>query len=216
MKNSQGASPKTAFDAAELITTRFGLPNGFLLALHAEDDWSFTIKLGALLETTVLHCLVARLEQVGLAGHLKRLPHGTRIRIAQSTGSIPAELLPGLAHLAELRNYLVHDIGRITFSLGEYYSRTGNGAKFESLIVFNKDEEVMALPDGTIANYWEVLRENHKLAMIRFAVALLSEAFLSIQEGELESRQRALDKSWADLLVPILMSRRPPTAPIKP
>jgi hypothetical protein len=42
------------------------LPQGFCESLYKEDDWSFIIKLHALLEAVVTHLLVAHLQQDAL------------------------------------------------------------------------------------------------------------------------------------------------------
>lgn len=53
----------------------FGLPKGFIQGLLKEDDWSFVIKLHALIEASVAHMLTARLGE-----NLSEFVHGMNLR----------------------------------------------------------------------------------------------------------------------------------------
>lgn len=52
---------KTHFEAVEELVKELGLPEGFYAELLGEDDWSFIIKLHALMEAAVTGLIVAAL-----------------------------------------------------------------------------------------------------------------------------------------------------------
>ena len=58
--------PDTVEGSVRTLGTDIGLPIGFLEGLRAEDDWSFIIKVHALIEAAVSHLLCSVLGKATL------------------------------------------------------------------------------------------------------------------------------------------------------
>jgi len=107
------------------IEQEFGLKDGFLLDLGKGDDWSFVIKMHALIEAMVSHLLTHAIGDTRLSEFFERLelsnPRTGKIVVA---GML--ELLEGperrfIRLVSELRNRLVHNVRNVNFDLQTYY-----------------------------------------------------------------------------------------------
>lgn len=185
--------PSDAVGAADDVLVELGLPRGFLWSLLHENDWAFVLKVAALLEGAVAHSLRSRFRQFDLDGFIKRLPHGRRIDLAKSSASVGPEFLPGLRHIAEIRNLLAHDVRQVTFAFEAYYQNTEKLNCFKSSVLVGDVDTTVDLPGGMQASFRELLAENPKLAFVRFAVGVLSEVYFSTRHDE-------LDEGWRQML----------------
>jgi hypothetical protein len=100
------------------------LPAGFFGALLTEGDWSFIIRIHALLEAAVTHLLVEnaqdpRLRKVYEALPLSNLRTG-KLAFVRSLDLLNPQMVNFVAKLSELRNRVVHDVRNVTFSFAEY------------------------------------------------------------------------------------------------
>jgi hypothetical protein len=108
------------------METALGLPPGFSRALLEEDDWSFIIKLHAVLEAAVT---IALIEHLGGTSTLRepdksvaRLSMRSKIALSLSLGVFEDAQRVFLTNLSELRNSFVHRLENITVSLSERLS----------------------------------------------------------------------------------------------
>jgi len=106
------------------LEAKLGLPIGFYLGLIDEDDWSFVIKLNALVEAACTHSLAALLNTPQLIDSLASLDLGHskygKVSLLRTLGSLTSEQAGVLKFLYELRNHLAHNITQVTFSFSTY------------------------------------------------------------------------------------------------
>jgi hypothetical protein len=100
------------------------IPCGFFESLLDVDDWTFVIKLHALLEATMNHLLAEALNcpaAVELFSHLelsnKRVG---KLEFGRTLGCVDDDERRFISYLSELRNKLVHDVRNATFGLTSY------------------------------------------------------------------------------------------------
>ena len=102
------------------------LPSGFCLGLLRESDWSFVIKLHALLETAVSQLLIYSLARKELADVFASLEmsHSKTGKLAfvKALGLLPKAHLDFIRALSELRNQLVHRVKNVGFEIIGYFS----------------------------------------------------------------------------------------------
>jgi hypothetical protein len=102
------------------------LPSGFCLALLHESDWSFIIKLHALLETAVSQLLVQSLGRRELADVFARLEMSNsksgKLAFVNALRLLPKVQVEFIRALSELRNQLVHRVKNVGFNLTEHFS----------------------------------------------------------------------------------------------
>jgi hypothetical protein len=185
--------PTDALGAADDVLVELGLPQGFLMGLLAEDDWTFVLKVAALLEGAVAHSLRSRFRQFNLDEFIDALPHRKRIDLAKSSASVGPGFLPGLHHIARVRNLLAHDVSQVSFAFETYYQDTDKLNGFKSSVLVGNVDVTVGLPGGIETPFRELLVENPKLAVVRFAVAVLSEVYFSTRHDE-------LDEGWGRML----------------
>jgi hypothetical protein len=112
-----------------------GLPERFLQTLRKTDDWSFIIKVHALMEASVSYLLVHhfgddRLARVFDFMELSDKRRG-KIAIVSALDLLPDFSRRFLAKLSELRNSVVHNVGQVGFKLPDHV-RALNKEQFES------------------------------------------------------------------------------------
>lgn len=114
-------------DSLDRLERDCGLPRGFCLALQRESDWSFVIKLHALLESAVSQLLVNALAHKELADVFARLEMSNtktgKFVFVKALDLLPKAHLDFIRELSELRNQLVHHVTNVSFNITEYFSR---------------------------------------------------------------------------------------------
>ena len=112
--SSSLAMPLLEMDAA------VGLPRGFLVRLLDEDDWSFVVKIHAVLEAAVSQLLGEALGDPRLRHALEYLPMGEsktgKLALAASLDLISTQEKKFIKTVSELRNRLAHGIRDIGFT----------------------------------------------------------------------------------------------------
>jgi hypothetical protein len=131
-KTEAGADPyegmfdKFAADAVSL-TKKLGLPEGFLLELLKDDDWSFVVKAHGVLEVALRKAVsencfsvARRRDEARLARYASDLPFDGRtskLALAEAFGLVSADAIKQMRALSRMRNLFVHDITRVGLSI---------------------------------------------------------------------------------------------------
>ena len=107
------------------LETRFGLPHGFIIGLTREDDWSFIIKAHALVEAAITNQLSASIDSrlTPVFGQLE-LSDARKGKIAftKALGLVDNSERKFIGFLSKLRNELVHNIRKVTFSIDTHFA----------------------------------------------------------------------------------------------
>ena len=136
------------------LEQRIGVAPGFFDGLVQEDDWSFVIKLHALLEAACTHFLLVHFKEPALGDVLARLELSNK-----TTGKVAflaaLELVAKpsrryISALSELRNSLVHDVRQSRFRLSEWVASLDPAQVKSFAVAFSPYEtklrEMQALP----------------------------------------------------------------------
>ena len=119
------AQEDTEYLTAEL-ERRLDLPDGFSKRLLVEDDWSFIIKIHALLEAAVAHAIAESLRRAELDDLIASMSLNGRISkmaVLESLEAVDPALKRFVNELSALRNQLVHKIAHASFDLPGYVGR---------------------------------------------------------------------------------------------
>lgn len=139
----------------EAQAERLGLPRDFYSKLLDEDDWSFVIKLNALVEAACSDALAARFHAPELAGCLATLDLGHKrhgkVALLRTLGAIGKEQANVLQVLYELRNKLAHNVSQVSFSFDVYLAEIDpkDKAAFIKHVGHGIKPEVMGVPRDT-------------------------------------------------------------------
>jgi energy-converting hydrogenase A subunit M len=135
MLNSENfpTRPAGPFEAVEALVKELSLPEGFYDELLQEDDWSFIIKLHALVEAAVTGLLLEALGQKELHDVISKLAlsdkYMGKMAIIKSLSLLKDEYRRFIVTLSQVRNDFVHDVSNVSASLKEYIV---NSTKFDS------------------------------------------------------------------------------------
>ena len=100
------------------------LPNDFYQLLLSEDDWSFVIKLSALLEAVCTNILTTKFNNNNIDESISFLeyanPRCGKINFLEKLNIIEKNQANTLYKLAQLRNKIVHNVASINFTFESY------------------------------------------------------------------------------------------------
>lgn len=160
------------------VLKNMGLPATFLVDLFREkDDWSFIIKLHALIEGVSTHLLVSDLSDERLGDVIAHLEMSNtragKIAFLKALGLMDSDDRAFVAALSELRNALVHRIENVNFSLendDDGLTRAPRDRLLKSTEKFWKPEIEL---DGKKVKREIFVRENRRLSIWMRAVRLI-------------------------------------------
>lgn len=163
----------------------------FLLRLYDEDDWSFVIKLHALIEASTTQLIVRKVGHEAIRASIERMPLSgdevSKLRLTKDLGLYTKEKRTFVRRLSTLRNLLVHNVANVDF-------------KFASYIATLSDPERKAWKDavcwfrvsGSSADFWrQASIDNPKLAVWMAGFLLVSLSV--VDENEIEGRRTLND-----------------------
>lgn len=183
----------TQIDHLASIEKDFGLPTGFIKTLFKEpSDWSFVIKLYALLETGTTYFLTNELAKPQLRDILLRMDMCERINIIKALNILDTERRLFLRKFSELRNLIVHDIKNINFKFDRYLKGLDKNQRREFCKTFSiglKSEIKIGekkIPRESVA------KANPRIALIFSTMYLLGEFYYQKQLITVNAERRRL------------------------
>lgn len=195
MEQDVSNTVKSFVEMVPLFEKDLNLRAGLLTQLLQEDDWSFTIKAHALVETA-LSTMLARVLDERLNDVLGRLELGDaqtgKMKFAQALELIDPDQVKFIRKLSELRNRIVHDVRGIDFTFKEYLAGLDDNqrqALFDGVVSFSTNE--------ARAGWIQNARRNIKGTMWVATVRIVAHAVL---KGNLNRIEKQLAKISATIL----------------
>jgi hypothetical protein len=115
---------KSQDELLESLETELGLPRGFCFHLRHEDDWSFVVKLHALIESAASDFITRALGRKELADIFSRIemskPQTGKVAFIRALNLLPVGHTKFIEKLSQIRNQLAHKIGNAGFTFGQY------------------------------------------------------------------------------------------------
>jgi hypothetical protein len=193
-------------EAVQQLIAEIGLPAEFLPALSSDSDWTFLIKLHALIEAAVTHALVVHSGKDEAREVFANLELSSTKTGKLAFSKVFLDLLPEdrrfIRSFSELRIILVHDVRNVTFTLSDHFS----GLPLEKQRLFVRDfgyvdygdDESSAALDRAISQ----ARSDLRRLVLRSTLAIV--AILQLQLSTARSERRALQHKLAiaDLIRP--------------
>jgi len=189
------AQEDTEYLTAEL-ERRLDLPDGFSRRLLIEeDDWSFIIKIHALLEAAVAHAIAESLQRPELDDLVAAMPLNGRISkmaILDSLETVDPALKRFVNELSGLRNQLVHRIAHASFDLRAHVSRLEASKLEEWVSAFGATHQKRA-DSGTREHERRLFLKGPKESIWVTARIWIARLYLGTQRELLERFERILE-----------------------
>lgn len=150
------------------FAVELGLEEGFFRSLLEEDDWSFVIKLHALVEAAVAHLLAETCGRPELLPVFSRMAMGGsrtgKLAFGKVLDCLDDYDLAFIAALSEVRNRMVHSVRDAALTLDQYVAELDKG-QFETFRrrVGPADDPLTLGKDSVPAAVF--VRENPKLCL---------------------------------------------------
>jgi hypothetical protein len=185
-----------------------GVPQEFIRRLLFEpDDWSFVLKLHALLEGALNRKLLELIGKPALEKPFRRIQMRTMIAFAESLAAISKRAALFLEGLGELRNRLVHDVSSVTFELDQWAS-DGSTTSVRSKLIGPDARKGLAMA-GPINPYRFVLWGQALAAMeeLQSATVANRQRFSATIDADVERRGRVESAAMRTALSKLLAER---------
>lgn len=115
------------------LENELGLPERFFENIKDEDDWSFVIKLHALIEASITHILTDKFSDQGLADIFSQMELSNKrigkIAFIKKMNLLPKKFRNFISQFSELRNLLVHEISNVNFNFNNYVNQLNKNKK---------------------------------------------------------------------------------------
>ncbi|GAB2615388.1 hypothetical protein ACFONC_07395 [Luteimonas soli] len=187
---------RKVFEDVKAQEEKLGLPDGFYMALYKEDDWSFVIKLNALVEAACTHSLVARLHAQELSGALAALDLGNskfgKVALLRSLGSLTSEQASVLKLLYELRNSLAHNITQVSFSFAPYLDALDKNQRASFVKYAGHGVDEIVSHTGKAISRSDFVLENPKFALWMTVAEIIACLYLDHEIAEARLQRLAL------------------------
>lgn len=106
------------------LQTRFFASLDVMGRLHDDNDWSFVIKVQAIVEAAVTEAVIAKVGEPAILSIVERLPLADeeigKLTLAKELNILPKEQRRFVRKMAELRNRLAHRVQDIEFDFSKY------------------------------------------------------------------------------------------------
>ena len=112
-------------ESLQALERDLGLPKGFCVKLIEEDDWSFVIKLHALVESAVSELITRTVQRNELSDIFSRIEMSNtrtgKLAFVKALNLLPSRHIQFVHKLSELRNMIAHRIQNTGINLIEYF-----------------------------------------------------------------------------------------------
>ncbi len=181
------------------IENRLNLPDGFVVGLTSQDDWSFVVKAHALLEAALTELVVAGLRDPRVSDFVERLNVGGKagkLSLAERLNLLDADNRKFVDRFGELRNTVLHKVANVTFDLARHFrdgAAKASGLE-QSLFLVNR----VPLREARQAAGRELTGKPKPLLWLHVLAAVLEMTFNAKQEtadAEIARIQQAFGKA---------------------
>jgi hypothetical protein len=181
-------------DYKALISTiekDFSIPEGYFVSFLREDDWSFIIKIHALLEAAASQLLAHAAGDVRLQKVFERLELSNKdtgkLAFLKALELFDKKQQSFVVFVSRLRNDIVHDIRNINFKFKDHMNGMDDNQKasfVDKIIAFNVDDPTR--------EYWRnFIFSNPKGAIWAATFSVVVHAYMKIREIKLEREYTA-------------------------
>ena len=185
-------------DFVVTLEADLGVPRSFLVKLPLDDEWSFVIKVAALVEAAVSELLLSAIPDERIHPQFAKMklrgPDG-KIAFLTALGLLSREQRRFIDELYSLRNAIVHDIRRASFTFDEHFSNLSpeQVKNFWTAMVPDRDVDFLVRgPRKSRRIIW--------LALLNFLADTILEKAKQRGERTLREDEHSLHKSAYDLL----------------
>lgn len=158
------------------LITGMDLHLSFLHKLWDDDDWSFVIKVQALVEASVTDLLVTHVGDEKLKGFVELLPLADeeigKLAMAKMLDLMSPEQRRFVKKMATLRNKLAHRVDHIGFTFSHYVSSLNTSA------LKDWKQSLVWFPTGNSRDYWFSAAEDQPKIVVWLGTFLLVAHFL--------------------------------------
>jgi hypothetical protein len=175
---------------------RLGLPRGFYTHLLEEDDWSFVIKISALIEASCTHILSYIFRHPGLEDNFSYLEQGNRkvgrVALLKKSGALYDNQAKVLFSLAELRNSLAHNIKNTTFNFDEYIDKLDKNQKNKFVTEYGSGAKDEIVINEIVVKKTTFVLENPKLSIWLTCHEIIACLYLEIEKTDIATKLGSL------------------------
>jgi len=177
-------------EAIHEIEKEIKVPEGFFKGLLNEDDWSFIIKIHALIEAVISFLLVKSLSKPKLKNVISFLELSNtrtgKLAFIKDLNLLKKKHRRFIKCLSEIRNSLTHNVSNVGINLDGFFNELNKQKRDEyinGICLENKDDIEIA---GKKITYVNFVRENLKIGIWYACIDLFTEVYILKIEADVK------------------------------
>jgi hypothetical protein len=171
---------------------RLGLPKGFYTHLLKEDDWSFVIKISALIEAACTHILSYKFRHPELEDNFSYLEQGNRkvgrVALLKKSDALYDDQAKVLFSLAELRNSLAHNVKNTHFNFDKHIESLDKNQKNKFVNEFGSGVKDEIKVGEVVVKKTTFVLENPKLAIWLTCHEIIACLYIEIEKTDIAKK----------------------------
>ena len=187
------------------LEKELGLPKQFFENIKDEDDWSFVIKLHALIEASITNILTDKFLEHDFADIFSQMELSNKrtgeIAFIKKLNLLPKKFRNFISQFSELRNILVHEISNVEFNFKTYVDKLNNNKKKVLAEALAAGVTKTTCVNNATSYRFEQFAKDPKLCVWLSALCLIST--ITVQK-DLCSIERSQQKNNAEFINSIL------------
>jgi len=163
------------------LTESLGIPPNFFITLPRNDDWSFIIKLHAVIESTLIHLLTSRFQDERLRGVFVEMDNNDikrgRLAFVRALDLLPSHSRTFIVNLGTLRNLVAHSIRHVGFEINSDLNKDVKKNLRDSMLKMHGDTISIRKPQSTQpteVKSSQYIDDDFKLAILRGVISILT------------------------------------------
>ena len=189
---------------AEELEEKIGLPHGFINELRRNDDWSFIVKLHALIEASLTYAICARLNAHELEKVISHLDTSNnqcgKLAFAKQLKILCLPQRKFIRRLSELRNELVHNVHRVDFNFKSYQETLTDAENYRFCSDLSLHELLHKDYQHGEIELISIVNEIPKFGIMQAALLVISNLMVHVIKGEAHASFRELGQMLVEHL----------------
>jgi hypothetical protein len=180
-----------------------GVHESFLSTIHTDDDWTFILKIHAIVEAGLNQMILNHFAEPRISRIITKLQIGNsgtgKLAFAKALDLIPLESREFISVLSDIRNFCIHDVKNFDFDLKSYVKSLPLGKLDEFLrtATFSMLRS-LEIPDFSITEYQQTITDNPRLGILSAGIGFLGDVIIHQKQCQLRDATAEVQRLQAE------------------
>lgn len=180
-----------------------GVHESFLANLPNDDDWTFILKIHAMVEAGLNQMILNHFGEPRISRLITKLPIGNtgtgKLSFAKALDLIPLENREFVAVLSDIRNHCIHDIRNFRFDIKSYVQSlpAGKADEFMRAVTFRMTPFV-EIPGFSAIPVEGVIKQNPRFGLFCAGMAFMGDVIIHEKKCQIRDVEMKTQRHHAE------------------